>query len=150
MPPQANSGEVRPKMRGRKSEEGKGKREKGKVHTSRSHNFQFSIFNFQLILRLPQIFKYQLHLSSCEVAVVDTVARSEQRGQQAVSMVDVAVETAQSVRGRADGEVHCGQLAFGVRFNHICLECRVSTPSATLRKCFIPLVPLRRATILFD
>ena len=64
--------------------------------------------------RLPQIFKYQLHLPSGEVAVIDTVARSEQRGQQAVGVVDVAVEATQGVRGRADGEVHCGEFAFGV------------------------------------
>ena len=91
------------------------------MHTSRSHNFQFSIFNFQLILRLPQVLEDELHLPPGEVAVVDTVARSKQRGQQAVSVVDVAVESAQGVRGGPDGEVHRGELAFGVRFNHICL-----------------------------
>ena len=30
-------------------------------------------------------------------------------------MVDVAIEAAQRVRGRADGEIHRGQLALGVR-----------------------------------
>ena len=50
------------------------------------------IFNFQLILRLPQVLEDQLHLPTGEVAVIDTVACSEQRGQQAVSVVDVAVE----------------------------------------------------------
>ena len=30
-------------------------------------------------------------------------------------MVDVAVESAQGVRGGADGEVHCSEFAFGVR-----------------------------------
>lgn len=64
--------------------------------------------------RLTEVLENQLHLPSGEVAVVDTVARSEQRGQQAVGVVDVAVEPTQSVRGRPDGEVHRGQLAFGV------------------------------------
>ena len=50
------------------------------------------IFNFQLILRLTKVLKDQLHLPSGEVAVIDTIARSEQRGQEAVSVVDVAVE----------------------------------------------------------
>ena len=48
------------------------------------------------------------------MAVVDTVARSKQRGQQAVSVVDVAVESAQGVRGATDGEIHRGEFAFGV------------------------------------
>ena len=103
-----------------KSEEGRGKREKGKVHTSRSHNFQFSILNFQLILWFPQVLEDQLHLPSGEVAVIDTIARSEQRGQQAVGVVDVAIEATQRIGGRADGEIHRGQLTLGVGtdFNH--------------------------------
>ena len=48
------------------------------------------------------------------MAVIRAVARSEQRGQQAVGMVDVAVEAAQRVRGGPDGKVHRGQLALGV------------------------------------
>ena len=75
-----------------------------------------------LNLRFPQILEDQLHLSPGEVTVIDTVARSKQRGQEAVSMVDVAVEAAQGVRSGADGEVHRGEFAFGIRFNHICLE----------------------------
>ena len=39
-----------------------------------------------------------------------------------MSVVDVAVKSAQGVRGGTDGEVHRGEFAFGVRFNHICLE----------------------------
>ena len=46
--------------------------------------------------------------------VVDTVARSEQRRQQATGMVDVTVEPTQRIRGTADGEVQRGQLALGV------------------------------------
>ena len=46
--------------------------------------------------------------------VIDPIARSEQRGQQAVGVVDVAVESAQGVRGGPDGEVHRGELTFGV------------------------------------
>ena len=65
--------------------------------------------------RLPQVLEDQLYLPTGEVAVIDTVARSEQRGQQSVGVVDVAVEATQGVRGRADGEVHRGELAFGVR-----------------------------------
>ena len=64
--------------------------------------------------RFPQVLEDELHLPSGEVAVIDTVARSEQRGQQAVGVVDVAVEATQRVRGRPDGEVHRGQLTFGV------------------------------------
>ena len=65
-------------------------------------------------LRLPQVLEDQLYLPTGEVAVVDTVARSEQRGQQAVGVVDVTVEATQRVRGRADGEVHRGELTLGV------------------------------------
>ena len=65
-------------------------------------------------LRFPQVLEDQLHLPSREVAVIDTVARSEQRGQQAVGVVDVTVEATQRVRGRADGEVHRGELTLGV------------------------------------
>ena len=84
----------------------------------------FSLFtlNSSLELRLAEVLEDQLHLPTGEVAVIDTVARSKQRGQQAVGMVDVAVESAQGIRGGPDGEVHRGELAFGVRFNHICLE----------------------------
>ena len=39
-----------------------------------------------------------------------------------MGMIDVAVESAQGVRGGPDGKVHRGEFAFGVRFNHICLE----------------------------
>ena len=46
--------------------------------------------------------------------VIDPIARSEQRGQQAVGMVDVAVEATQRIGGRADGEVHRGKFALGV------------------------------------
>ena len=45
--------------------------------------------------------------------VIDPVARSKQRGQQAVGVVDVAVESAQGVRGGADGEVHHREFTFG-------------------------------------
>ena len=69
-------------------------------------------------LRLPQVLEDQLYLPTGEVAVVDTVARSEQRGQQAVSVVDVAVESAQGVRGGADGEVHRGEFALSVRTDY--------------------------------
>ena len=79
------------------------------------------IKNSTFILWFSQVLEDQLHLPPGEVAVIDTVARSEQRGQQAVGVVDVAVEAAQGVRGGADGEVHCGEFALGVRFNHICL-----------------------------
>ena len=68
-----------------------------------------------LNLRLSQVLEDQLNLSPGEVTVIDTVARSEQRRQQAVGMVDVAVESAQGVRGGPDGEVHRGEFAFGVR-----------------------------------
>ena len=47
-----------------------------------------------LNLRLSQVLEDQLNLSPGEVTVIDTVARSEQRRQQAVGMVDVAVESA--------------------------------------------------------
>ena len=67
-----------------------------------------------LISRLPQVLEDQLHLPSREVAVIDTVARGEQRGQQAVGVVDVTVEATQRVRGRADGEVHRGEFTLGV------------------------------------
>ena len=63
-----------------------------------------------------------MYLTAGEMPVIDPIARSEQRGQQAVGMVDVAVEATQRIGGRADGEVHRGALALGVRFNHICLE----------------------------
>ena len=49
--------------------------------------------------RLPQVLEDQLHLPSGEVAVIDTVARGEQRGQQPMGVVDVAVEATQSIRG---------------------------------------------------
>ncbi len=62
-----------------------------RVGSAMSHSSLFT-FPSSLMSRLPQIFKYQLYLPSGEVTVVDTVARSEQRGQQAVSVVDVAVE----------------------------------------------------------
>ena len=91
-----------------KREKGRGKREKC-IHRGAI------IFNFQLILRLPQVLEDELHLPPGEVAVIDTVARSKQRGQQAVGVVDVAVESAQGVRGGTDGEVHRGELALGER-----------------------------------
>ena len=71
-------------------------------------------------LRLTQILEDQLHLPSREVAVIDTIARSEQRGKQAMGVVDVAVEATQRIGGRADGEVHRGEFALGVGadFNH--------------------------------
>ena len=83
-------------------------------------------FPSSLHSRFSQVLEDQLHLSPGEVAVVDTVARSEQGGQQAVGVVDVAVESAQGVRGGPDGEIHRGELALGVRFNHICLGFRVN------------------------
>ena len=78
-----------------------------------SHSSLFT-FPSSLMSRLTQVLEDQLYLPTGEVAVIDTVARSEQRGQQAVGMVDVTVEAAQRVRGRADGEVHRGEFAFGV------------------------------------
>ena len=66
------------------------------------------------MLRLTKVLKNQLHLPTGEVAVIDTIARSEQRGQQAVGVVDVAVEATQRIGGRADGEVHRGEFALGV------------------------------------
>ena len=65
------------------------------------------------MLWFAKVLEDQLHLSPCEVAVIDTVARSKQCGQQAMGMVDVAVESAQRVRGGPDGEVHRGEFAFG-------------------------------------
>ena len=72
-------------------------------------------FPSSLALRFAKVLEDQLHLPTGKVAVIDTVARSEQRRQQAVGMVDVAVESAQGVRGGSDGEVHRGEFAFGVR-----------------------------------
>ena len=46
--------------------------------------------------------------------VIDPIARSEQRGHEAVGVVDVTVEAAQRIGGGADGEVHRGEFALGV------------------------------------
>ena len=62
-----------------------------------------------------------MYLTAGEMPVIDTIARSKQRGHKSVSVVDVAVESAQGVRGGTDGEVHHREFTFGVRFNHICL-----------------------------
>ena len=72
-------------------------------------------------LGLAQVLEDELYLAACEVPVVGAVARSQQGRHQAVGVVDVAVEATQRVRDRADGEIHRGELTFGVRFNHICL-----------------------------
>ena len=60
-----------------------------------------SLFTFPSSLksRLPQVLEDELHLPTGEVTVIDTVARSEQRGQQAVGVVDVAVEATQRIGG---------------------------------------------------
>ena len=57
-------------------------------------------------------------------------------------MVDVTVEAAQRIGGGADGEVHRGELALGVRFNHICVTisllsfgCARGKSSSTLDSC---------------
>ena len=65
-------------------------------------------------LRLAQVLEDKLHLTAGEVPVIDAIARGEQRGREAVGVVDVAVEAAQRIGGGADGEVHRGQLALGV------------------------------------
>ena len=55
------------------------------------HSFLLT-FPSSLISRFTQILKYQLHLPSGEVAVIDAIARGEQCRQQSVGVVDVAVE----------------------------------------------------------
>ena len=67
---------------------------------------------------LAQILEDELHLTAREVPVVGAIARGQQRGHQAVGMVDVTVEPTQRVRDRADGEIHRGKLSFGKRCNH--------------------------------
>ena len=68
------------------------KREKGRVAYIAEPNSSLLTFPSSLKSRFPQVLEDQLHLPTGEVAVIDTIARSEQRGQQAVSVVDVAVE----------------------------------------------------------
>ena len=100
---------------------------KGKQFFFNANHFMQSFYHFSSVrrlsatyalkahpLRLPQVLEDQLHLPSREVAVIDTVARGEQRGQQAVGVVDVTVEATQRVRGRPDREVHRGEFTLGV------------------------------------
>ena len=68
------------------------KREKGRVAYIAEPNSSLFTFPSSLKSRFTQILKYQLHLPTGEVAVIDTIARGEQRGQQSVDMVDVTVE----------------------------------------------------------
>ena len=72
------------------------------------------LFPSSLNLRLTKILEDKLYLPTGKVAVIDTVARGEQRGQQAVGVVDVTVEATQRVRGRPDREVHRGEFTLGV------------------------------------
>ena len=62
-----------------------------RVGSAMSHSSLFT-FPSSLMSRLTQVLEDQLYLPTGEVAVIDTVACSEQRGQQAVGVVDVAVE----------------------------------------------------------
>lgn len=45
-------------------------------------NYYFFCSNY--FLRLTQVLEDELHLTACEVPVIDPIARSEQRGQEAV------------------------------------------------------------------
>lgn len=62
------------------------------------HNSQFRIKHYVLLViipsRFPQILKYQLHLSSGEVAILDAVASSQQLIQETVGIVDISIEAA--------------------------------------------------------
>ena len=62
------------------------------------HNSQFRIKHYVLLViipsRLPQILKYQLHLPSGEVAILDAVASSQQLIQETVGIVDISIEAA--------------------------------------------------------
>ena len=88
-------------------------------------NYYFFCSNYYL--GLAQILEDKLHLTAGKVPVINSVARSKQCGHEAVGVVDVAVEAAQRIGGGADGEVHRGELALGVRLNN-----RGPTPNPSL------------------
>ena len=71
------------------------------------------IFNFQLILRFPQVLKNQLHLTAGQSARCTLVAYSLQLREQAVGGGDVLVQQAQGRGARCTREVELGELALG-------------------------------------
>ena len=81
------------------------------MHTSRSHNFQ-------LILRLPQVLKDQLHLPSGQSARGTLVSHTLKGREQSVGGGDVLVQQAQGRGARSAGEVELGELAFGEGLYH--------------------------------
>ena len=58
-------------------------------------------------------------------------------------MVDVAVQSAQGIRGRSDGEVHRGELAFGERS-------RRPTPALPVREGVINIVVVHNCVVLSE
>ena len=73
------------------------------------------IFNFQLILRLPQVLEDQLHLPTGQSARGTLVAHTLQLREQAVGRGDVLVQQAQGRGARCAREVELGELALGER-----------------------------------
>ena len=96
-----------------KREEGKVKREKGRVAYIAEPNSSLLTFPSSLISRFTQILKYQLHLPSGESARSTLVAYALKGREQSVGGGDVLVQQAQGRGARCTGEVELGKLAFG-------------------------------------